>query len=160
LDWVIKETLRLFPPVPIISRGVTQAFSLTNIPVHANREDYTASLRDYDHSSLYLARNTSVVISPYIMHRSETLFKDANQFIPERFTNEKEISSYTYIPFGTGPRFCLGQRFALQELKLMLASIYYHFDVEIENNDMAVDPFDITLTPRIKPMGRFILIKS
>lgn len=160
LDWVIKETLRLFPPVSVISRGVTQAFSLTNIPVEANREGYTRSLRDYDPSSIYLARHTSVVISPYIMHRSEDLFKDATQFIPERFVNEKDIPPYAYIPFGAGPRFCLGQRFALQELKLMLTSIYYHFDIEIKNNDMTVDPFDITLTPHIKPMGRFVRVKS
>ncbi len=101
---VFKETLRLYPPVYAFTRGAV-------VPVQ---------LGDY-----HIPRGTSVVISPYTLHKRSTFFPDPERFDPERFSaqQEQKIVHYSYLPFGAGSHRCLGMHFALLEGQLILATM-------------------------------------
>lgn len=73
---------------------------------------------------IHLDIGTSVLIPTFGIHRDPKLFPDPDKFDPERFSDENKsnIKQYTYQPFGIGPRFCIGTRFALMETKL----VYFH----------------------------------
>jgi len=156
LDCVINETLRLCPPVPIMSRGVDNALTLLDLPDSANRTEYeTACKQSLDISRIHVAKNTTVIVSPYLMHRSPDLYPDPKQFNPDRFRSNS-FPGHNYMPFGYGPRNCLGQKFALQELKLLLATLYYHYRIEIPDNDMTIDLKEVVLAPKAKTQAKFI----
>ncbi|XP_064471835.1 cytochrome P450 3A2-like [Ornithodoros turicata] len=103
LDGVICETLRMFPIASRLERTAT--------------EDYT--LAD---TGITLPKDCIVAIPVHAMHHDPEYFPDPEQFDPERFITERAscIRPYTYLPFGAGPRNCIGMRFALQSLKLCL----------------------------------------
>jgi len=110
LDACISETLRVYPPVSRLEREVNQDFKLGE-------------------SEIKLLKGQVVEIPVYAIHHSEEYFKDADHFIPERFLpeNRNQIIPYTYLPFGTGPRNCIGMRFALMEIKLAIAHIIIRY---------------------------------
>ena len=110
LDACISETLRVYPPVIRLEREVNQDFKLGD-------------------SEIKLYKGQLVEIPVYAVHHCEDYFKNADQFIPERFLpeNRNQIIPYTYMPFGTGPRNCIGMRFALMEIKLAMAHILMRF---------------------------------
>ncbi|KQV35713.1 MULTISPECIES: cytochrome P450 [unclassified Rhizobium] len=130
LNWcraVIEETLRLYPPVPILARQATEADRIGDIDVKP------ASL---------------VLIVPWLLHRTESLFKDAHLFKPERFLGEKRPVPYSYIPFAAGPRVCPGLQFGLNEAILCLAVLAQRFHVRVAD-DLKVEPqCRLTLRPR------------
>jgi cytochrome P450 len=68
---------------------------------------------------------TSVLISPWIIHRHRALWNDPDYFDPERFAPERrdKIHRFAYIPFGAGPRICIGMGFSMQEALIVLAAI-------------------------------------
>nr|XP_033799763.1 cytochrome P450 4V2 isoform X2 [Geotrypetes seraphini] len=111
LDAVIKETLRLFPSVPIIGR--------------AAREDCTIG-------GFEVPNGTIIVIVPYALHRDPKCFTDPEEFRPERFLpeNYRERNPFAYIPFSAGLRNCIGQRFAKMEELVVLSTLLRHFWVE------------------------------
>jgi cytochrome P450 len=100
---VVKEALRIFPPVYTFGR-------------QAERE---LTLGDY-----HLARGQVVLLNVIGLHRRQDLYPDPERFMPERFTpeREKELPRQAFIPFGGGPRICIGNHFALMELQLVLAT--------------------------------------
>ncbi|TGZ44697.1 Cytochrome P450 4C1 [Temnothorax longispinosus] len=104
LERVIKETLRLFPSVPFITRKLTENVKLDN---------YT------------LPKGISVTLAILLAHRNPKVWPDPMKFDPDRFLpeNSKDRNPYAYVPFSAGPRNCIGQRFALLEEKIMLAAI-------------------------------------
>jgi cytochrome P450 len=108
---VIKEGMRLFPPVPIMSR---QAVAETSIGGHQ------------------ISAGTSIVIPIYALHRHQKRWSHPELFDPMRFAPEKEaaISRYQYMPFGAGPRICIGMAFAMMEATAMLATMLQvaHFE--------------------------------
>ena len=106
LDWVVSEALRLYPPGAF-------TFRLT-------ADDYY--IPEYD---LNLEKGTSVQIPVYSMHRDEENFENPDEFHPERFSPENihKIKPYTYLPFGAGPRNCIGMRFSMVMMKVVLAKI-------------------------------------
>ncbi|MBP6016583.1 MAG: cytochrome P450 [Candidatus Promineofilum sp.] len=107
LDAVIKETMRLYPPIHIGNRFVA--------------EDTTIS--GYD-----LQAGTRVMASIYLSHRDERYWDAPEEFRPARFGPESErVPPFTYIPFGGGPRVCIGATFAQIEAKVVLARILQHF---------------------------------
>lgn len=109
LELVIKESLRLYPPVPIIGRKFTEK---TEIDGKVVPEDSNF--------------NVGIIL----MHRDPTQFEDPERFDPERFSPERttELSSpYAYIPFSAGPRNCIGQKFAMLELKSTLSKIIRNY---------------------------------
>ena len=100
---VIKESMRLFPPVPLMTRQAVADASLGGRPVRAG---------------------TSVVMPIYAIHRHARRWEDPDAFDPERFgeVREAQIPRYQYMPFGAGPRICIGQAFAMIEATAMLAT--------------------------------------
>jgi cytochrome P450 len=99
-----REGLRLYPPVGFITRVSTQA----------------AAIGGYD-----IEAGTLIVISPWLMHRHEKYWKDADIFDPERFSEarERDIVPGTYIPFGLGARVCTGRTIAMIEGPLVIAEV-------------------------------------
>ncbi|XP_025989496.1 cytochrome P450 4C1 [Solenopsis invicta] len=104
LDRVIKETLRLFPSVPIILRKLTEDVKL---------DKYT------------FPKDTEVMLSLILTHRNPEVWPEPMKFDPDRFLpeNSKGRNPYAYVPFSAGPRNCIGQRFAQLEEKIVLTAI-------------------------------------
>lgn len=107
---VIDETLRLYPAAAIISRTAMAPDTL------CGRE-----VRPKD----------SVIIPIYALHRSNVLWDNPDAFDPSRFENPKSVKRYSYLPFGDGPRICIGASFALQEAVIILASLLSRFEFEM-----------------------------
>ncbi|XP_059471828.1 cytochrome P450 4C1-like isoform X2 [Neocloeon triangulifer] len=119
LDRVVKETLRLRPPVPLISRFLDEPLELDEI--------------EYP-------KGTAVNIHIYNVHRNPDIFKEPNKFDPDRFLPENSESRhpYAYIPFSGGPRNCLGRKFALLQIKVVLATLIRRFRFEFSGPDRAL----------------------
>ncbi|GLH05341.1 uncharacterized protein GBIM_10962 [Gryllus bimaculatus] len=109
LEMVVKESLRIYPPVPLFNRR--------------NPED-TALV-----SGHVMPEGCSITLSPFGIHRDPEVFPEPEMFIPERFSPEESARRhpYAYIPFSAGPRNCIGQRFAMLELKSVLAKVVWNF---------------------------------
>lgn len=112
LPWtraVIDEALRLYPPAWVISRRSTAAERLGDLDLPAG---------------------TLAIISPWTMHRRPQQWADPSAFTPERFLDRASPRS-GYLPFGQGPRLCIGREFALGEMVLVLHEILRRFRVEL-----------------------------
>lgn len=138
LDMIVKETLRLYPPVLFIPRDVAQDFVLGDAP---------------------LKKGDTVIFSPYLTHRLASLWEDPELFKPERFDKNNKIMHQAYLPFGAGANICIGQHFAWQEIKLLIAAIYLNYNVKIENNDFEISLAQGALKPKATPIARFIPLK-
>jgi len=120
---VIKETLRVYPPVPIIPRNTAKDDTLP--------------------SGHFIPAGTQVMISPYVMHMDPELWENPEKFDPTRFDNET-INPLAYLPFNYGDRNCIGQKFALMEAKVILAMLLQRYsfrlipDVKIERKQVIV----------------------
>ena len=133
LDACVSETLRMYPPLTRLEREAEEDLMLGD-----------ARIRLY--------KGQLVEIPVYAIHRSEKFYKNPNQYIPERFLkeNRNEIIPYTFMPFGTGPRHCIGMRFALMEVKLAMAHIilrYRFFETDKTEKEFVLRPLTPLLTP-------------
>jgi cytochrome P450 len=126
---VLKEAMRLYPPAWIIGR-------------QAEEDDIADGFR--------IPRGTMVFVSPYVTHRHPDYWENPEGFDPERFTPEREAARprYAYIPFGGGPRFCIGQGFAMTEAAIILAVLASRFRLELATSREIVPEPLITLRPR------------
>lgn len=115
-EMVIKESMRLLPPVWVLNTR------------QANE--------DIDIAGYHFPKDKVIFLSPYANHRNPNYFKDPEKFEPERFSPEREksIPKHAYIPFGLGPRVCIGQSFAMMEAKIILATIMKQFSFELASN--------------------------
>jgi cytochrome P450 len=126
---VVEEAIRLYPPVHTISR---QAVSDDRIGSHA------------------IAAGTTVLIVPWVLHRHRRLWDDPETFDPGRFSADraKDRSRFAYMPFGGGPRICIGAGFALAEARLVLAVLARRFRLQPVDGHV-VEPYGlVTLSPR------------
>ncbi|TDM08368.1 MAG: cytochrome P450 [Ideonella sp. MAG2] len=113
---VFKETLRLFPPVGFLARQSRQA----------------CAMRDKA-----LPEDSTVVVSPWLIQRHRAYWARPDEFDPDRYDANDEASGpaaqdsvrRAYLPFGLGPRVCIGAAFALQEASLILATVAKHFEL-------------------------------
>ncbi|BDD63877.1 hypothetical protein MAP00_008734 [Monascus purpureus] len=122
LRYVLNETLRLLPPVPVNFRVATKD---TSLPAGGGEDEK---------SPIYVRKGTQVAYSVYAMHRRPDLWgEDANTFRPERW-EENAKHGWEYLPFNGGPRICLGQQYALTEASYALVRLLQHFDT-VENGD-------------------------
>jgi cytochrome P450 len=126
---VIEEALRLYPP----------AASITRQPIG---EDEIAGHR--------IDARTRVVISPWVLHRHHRLWDEPDRFDPSRFLPEarQRIDRFAYLPFGAGPRICIGAGFALQEATILLAAITRRFRLELASGREVRPVQRVTLRPQ------------
>jgi cytochrome P450 len=113
LDRVVKESMRLLPPLPMLFLRVPAS---------------EVSLGRYT-----LPKGANVVVSPYVTHRDPELYPEPLRFRPERWAEIKP-TTYEYLPFGAGPRICLGAAFAQQALRLLLPTLLQRVRVVIQHN--------------------------
>lgn len=115
LQYVMNESLRLFPVVPFNRRSATRD---TTLPRGGGPDGQ---------SPVYIKKGQSVVYSTHIMHRRKDIWgPDAEEFKPERWLNRRV--GWEYIPFNGGPRICIGQQFALTEAGYVLVRLLQRFD--------------------------------
>jgi cytochrome P450 len=142
LTWaeqVVNEALRLYPPAFAIGRE---------------------AVADCDIGGYFIPAGTTIFISPWVTHRDPRWFDDPLMFKPERWSNDlaKRLPRFAFMPFGGGPRICIGNRFAMMEAVLILATIAQHYRLEA-NAHPRIEPFaSITLRPKggvwAKPTAR------
>ncbi|CAG9808691.1 unnamed protein product [Chironomus riparius] len=117
LDQVISETLRKWPAAPITDRLCTKDFELK-----------------YDNKAIKFEKDVNTFLIPmWMFHRSPKYFPNPEKFDPERFNDENKhkIQDFTYLPFGAGPRNCIGSRFALMEVKTIFVYLLLNFSIEV-----------------------------
>ena len=105
--------------------------------------------RPVDLGAVRLPKHTMVVVSPYTLHRRADYFPDPERFDPDRFTPEASAARprYAYVPFGAGPRQCIGNHFAMMELQLILTTVMQRVTLRLApGQHVAPDP-QITLRP-------------
>ncbi len=125
LERVLKESLRLYPPAWLMGRTPFQALEV---------------------GGYLIQPDANLVICPYVLHRHPRFFPEPEVFNPDRFLTEPV--KYTYLPFGTGPRICIGQPFALLELAVVTVTVLQHFRLRV-NPDKVVQPDPMmTLRPK------------
>jgi cytochrome P450 len=126
---VIDEAMRLYPPAHTLSRAPLKADEVLGQRIPAG---------------------ATVLIVPWMLHRKPSLWERADRFEPERFAAERAASRprFAYIPFGAGPRICIGAAFALAEATLILATIAQRYRLHLKPG-FPVEPQGlITLRPR------------
>ncbi|EGI59272.1 PREDICTED: probable cytochrome P450 6a20 [Acromyrmex echinatior] len=105
LHKVVNETMRKYPPVPVLNRICTKEITLP--------------------TNIHVPEGTSVTIPVLGLHRDPSIYPNPDKFDPERFNADKieERHAYTYLPFGEGPRNCIGSRFGYTQTKVGLVSL-------------------------------------
>lgn len=122
MENVIKETLRLYPSVPTISRELENDLHYGTLKLLESLW-VAYDILFSDHSVLgkgILPAGTEIIILLLNMMRDPKLFENPNDFIPERYEKNETISPFAYVPFSAGPRNCIGQKFAMLEIKMIL----------------------------------------
>lgn len=135
LEQVYKESLRLYPAVPFLSRQATRAVNLAG---------YTVPKRGH------------VVLAVHCMQRDKRWFPEPDQFLPERFQREREktIPAHAFLPFGAGVHACIGRRLAMLEASIVLATLLAETSVQLpENHQLPRLRADL----RLHPLGPFPL---
>ena len=138
LDQVLKEALRLYPPIHLGNRRTAE---------------------DMDVSGYHVPKDTRVMYSIYLCQRDEDSWEDPHSFCPSRFERgaESERPPFSYLPFGGGPRNCIGAAFAQVESKVVLARLLQSFDLKLLNGEQIKPYMGATLEPR---PGVMMLVKQ
>lgn len=137
LDMVVSETLRKYPTAPFTNRLCVKEHELPP-PMDG-------------YPSYKIEKGTIVMISIYGLHRDPKHFPDPDRFDPERFSeeNKNSINPYTYLPFGIGPRQCIGNRFALMEAKIVISSVLRKFVIKFTDKSkhpVSYDKINFSMT--------------
>ncbi|MCA9637653.1 MAG: cytochrome P450, partial [Myxococcales bacterium] len=127
LDAVVNESLRLHPVVQEVMRTLTKPFEL---------------------GAYTLPPGVTIAVNIFLAHRRTELFPEPEEFRPERFL-DRTFSPFEYMPFGGGPRRCLGAAFALYEMKLVLATLLGDLELDLASEG-PVEPVrrNLTMAPR------------
>jgi cytochrome P450 len=127
---VIDEAMRLYPPAPILTGRVA---------------------RDLDEvCGRPIEKGMEIIILPWVLHRHRTLWDDPDRFDPERFSRERSATRprFAYLPFGGGPRICIGAQLALTEVSLLVATMAQRYRLKLVPRQNIVLLHRITLRPR------------
>lgn len=126
---VLEEAMRLYPPAPIMSRDSIGPDRIGGIDIR---------------------KHTSIMISPWVLHRHTTLWDAPDMFDPERFAagRREKIHRFAYLPFGAGPRVCIGMAFAMQEALIILSTLTKRFRLELVPEHVVEPQARVTLRPR------------
>ena len=128
-EQVLSESMRLYPPIYLIARRASEDTSVGGYPV---------------------PRGSEVIIWVYMAHRDPRFFPEPEVFRPERFTKEQValLPKHAYLPFGGGPRACIGKTFAMMEARLILATLAQRHRVALAPGQALDVKPRITLTPK------------
>ncbi len=135
---VVRETMRLYPPAWAIGRQ---------------------ALEDFELGGYFVRKGTQFLISQWVLHRDPRWWEAPEQFRPERWNDafSRQLPKGTYIPFGDGPRVCIGNHFALMEAVLLLATLAQTYRVAaVPGETLSLSP-SITLRPKA---GTRMLIRA
>jgi cytochrome P450 len=127
---VIDEAMRLYPPAPALTgRVARKADEICGRPI---------------------AKGTEIVILPWVLHRHRTLWDDPDRFEPERFSRERNTTRprFAYLPFGGGPRICIGAQLGLTEVSLLVATMAQRYRLKLVPRQDIVLLHRVTLRPR------------
>jgi cytochrome P450 len=126
---VFEEALRLYPPAATLTRQAIADDEILGVRIPAG---------------------TVVAISPYVLHRRRGLWDNPDAFDPGRFLGERRerIDRFAYIPFGAGPRVCIGMAFATQEAIVILANFLRAFRFDLVEGHQVMPQQRVTLRPR------------
>jgi cytochrome P450 len=130
---VIEETMRLYPPAFLIARA-------------AREKDNAAGVT--------IGKGDIIMIAPWLLHRHEKLWDQPNAFIPKRFMSTEAPDRFAYLPFGAGPRVCVGAPFAQAESVLALARLIGAFRVELADTSPVIPLGVVTTQPDRSPLFR------
>lgn len=125
---IFDETVRLYPPVPILPR-------------EALREEY--------YRNMHIPKGSLIFVVPWLLHRHKKLWDRPDHFMPERFLPENSgaISKFAYIPFSIGPRICAGMSFGLTEAILCMATLAQKFKFRLKPGHVVNPICRLTLRP-------------
>ena len=125
---IVREGLRLYPPVWSMARHSRRDLELAGVPIRANMQ---------------------VILSQWVVQRDARWFREPERFRPERWLGDEcaDLPRFAYFPFGGGPRVCIGQHFALLELVLVLARLSQTVTFEPSGDELVLSPV-ITLRPK------------
>ncbi|MFV0281674.1 MAG: cytochrome P450 [Rhodoblastus sp.] len=126
---VLEESLRLYPPAAFLSRA-------------AKADDVVCGMK--------IPAGAIVTVSPFLLHRHKKLWERPNEFDPTRFlgANRERIDRFAYIPFGAGPRICIGMGFAIQEAIIVLAHLVHAFRFDLAPGHVVRPVQRVTLRPQ------------
>jgi cytochrome P450 len=129
LEQVVKESMRLYPP----------AGGATREPIE-----------DVELAGYRVRKGDAIAISTYAMHRNPEFYTGPERFDPDRFApeREKQIPKYAYLPFGAGPRVCIGNVFALMEARIILATILQRWTLALAPSQTVRAEQLFTIRPR------------
>jgi cytochrome P450 len=138
LNATIKEAMRIYPPSTALFTRVAK--------------------RDMTIDGTVVRKGTLVAAPIWQMHRNERYFANPETFAPQRFLPDAPaIPRGAFMPFGAGPRFCLGQQFATVEIALVAAHLVRHFELDLEAGNQLPQPFvDLALKPKTPLKVRFV----
>jgi len=130
---VFKETMRLYPPATGVMRE---------------------ALHDVEIDDYRVPKGANVVVPIYTLHRNPRYFPEPETFDPDRFLpeREKELPRYAYLPFGAGPRICIGNYFAMMEGHLLIATLAQRATFFLVPNQVIAP--DLTKTLALRPYGK------
>ncbi|XP_038221964.1 cytochrome P450 6j1-like [Zerene cesonia] len=125
MEMVIQETLRLYPPFPTIQRMCTRDYPIPG-------------------TSGVVQRGTIVLFPTLGVQRDEQYFENASQFVPERWAEGRALPPPgVYMPFGDGPRYCIGKRFAIIQMKCCLARLLPHVVIKpVKGAEPRLGPYE------------------
>jgi len=125
---VLEEAMRLYPPAPFVSRDSVAPDTIAGVEIRGG---------------------TAVLVSPWILHRHRQLWEAPEYFDPERFApgRRETIHRFAYIPFGAGPRICIGMGFAMQEALICLSAIVSRYRLSLVPGHPVVPLARLTLRP-------------
>ena len=115
---VIKETLRMYTPVPVIARDLTEPIAIDGVTFPAD---------------------TEIDVSLYNIHHNPDVWENPETFDPDRFLpdNLARMDPFSFIPFSAGQRNCIGQHFAMDVTKVFIARVILQFDITLDDNKPA-----------------------
>ena len=133
LRLVLLEALRLYPPVPLLVREPVEDDVIMEQPVR---------------------KGVQVYVAPWVLHRHRKHWRHPAAFMPDRFAGQSSpwTSGGAYLPFGAGPRICIGAVFALSEAQIMLATMLQRYTLAIESGRPVMPVGRLTVQPNHTPM--------
>jgi cytochrome P450 len=126
---VLEETMRLYPPAPLLARDAVEGDTVGGIEIDPR---------------------TFVLVPIWVIHRHHTIWDNPDSFVPERFApgRREKIPRFAYMPFGGGPRICIGMGFAMQEAAIILSMIAREFRLTMKPGHKIEPMARITLRPK------------